>query len=110
MHKDPTSYSIVTYAYVIAMATFGALVNVINHPTHYPNLLNAIFRLFVKIITAAFVGLLTFYYCEAEGVAPDKTAALIGVSGHFGAKALVYMEYLFKRSFNIKEDKDDNTE
>ena len=45
-----------------------------------------------EIATSAFAGLITFWLCEAAQLDPLVTAALVGISGHMGSRALYQFE------------------
>ena len=45
-----------------------------------------------EVSTSAFAGVITFWLCEAGGINPLITAALVGVSGHMGSRAIFHLE------------------
>lgn len=45
-----------------------------------------------EVLTSAFAGILTFWLCEASDINPLVTAALVGISGHMGSRAIYHME------------------
>ena len=52
-----------------------------------------------EIATSAFTGVITFYLCERTGLDPLTTAALVGISGHMGSRALVMFESVLRARF-----------
>jgi hypothetical protein len=48
-------------------------------------------------VTSAFAGLITFWLCEWAVVHPLLTAALVGISGHMGSRAIFKLERLAER-------------
>lgn len=97
--KDPTTYSLLTYAWVFALSAWGGIVSWIrkrnNGETRPFNLTEFI----GEIITSAFAGIITFYLCESAQIAPVITAALVAVSGHMGTRAIYFAEQLLERKF-----------
>jgi len=80
--KDPSTYPLITYLWVTGLAIIGGVIShvrKINGGAKW----NFI-RFCFDIGTSAFVGVLTFWLCEAAEFQPLVTAALIGVSGHMG--------------------------
>lgn len=103
--KDPTSYSLLTYAWVVALSAWGGMVRFIRKvKAGEMSLKQASLTLAGEIVTSAFAGVVTFYACEANDVAPLMTAVLVGVAGHMGGRALEPVEQLFKRWFGGKGD------
>ncbi|WP_424219414.1 phage holin family protein [Azovibrio sp.] len=43
-------------------------------------------------VTFSFACLITFWLCEAAEIEPLITAALVGISGHMGSRALYQFE------------------
>ena len=91
MEKDPTSYSLLTYAWVITLSAIGGIISYSKKAKAF-----SIVEFTTEIITAAFVGVITFWLCEQALIDPLTTAALVGVSGHMGSRALYMLEKFFK--------------
>lgn len=90
--KDPTSYALATYLWVSILSAWGGIVNwmrkrrgEVARPFNFMELVG-------EIMTSAFAGVLTFWLCEASGIQPLITAALVGISGHMGSRAIYHME------------------
>lgn len=90
--KDPTHYSFLTYAWVIAFSAFGGAVSFMRKRRE--GLVRAfnIAEMIGELVTSAFVGILTFLLCEWSGVSPLLTAAFVGITGHMGSRALFMFE------------------
>jgi len=90
--KDPLSYSFLTYAWVILLSSWGGVVS------FRTKLKNGVVRpfnlmeLFGEMVTSGFVGVLTFFLCEAAGIEQLMSAALVGISGHMGSRAIWHLE------------------
>lgn len=90
--KDPTTYTLLTYAWVIVLAAWGGAVNFITKVRRGESRACNIAEFIGEIVTSGFAGVLTFWLCEAAGINPLITAALIGISGHLGSRAIFLME------------------
>ncbi|WFP48516.1 phage holin family protein [Methylomonas sp. EFPC3] len=90
--KDPTSYTWVTYAWVMLLSTLGGVVSFNTKLRTGAARPFNIMELLGEILTSAFVGVLTFYLCEAAGVPQLVGAALVGISGHMGSRAIFRFE------------------
>lgn len=94
--KDPTSYTWITYAWVLVLAGLGGFVSFVrkvrvgqSHPWSIAEFIG-------ELATSAFAGLMTFYLCEAARIEPLMTAALVGVSGHMGSRAIYQFEMMMR--------------
>lgn len=52
-----------------------------------------------ELSASAFAGVTTFYLCQWSGFSPVLTAALVGISGHMGSRAIFMMEKFFESKF-----------
>jgi hypothetical protein len=100
MEKDPTSYSLITYIWVIGLSAWGGIAGYIRrvktkNPAHF-----SLAELVGEICISGFVGVLTFYFCESAKINPIFAAALVGISGHMGSRALYFMEAVVKRQIS----------
>lgn len=99
MEKDPTSYSLITYLWVSGLAMLGGFVSYMRkmeqrHPSTFS------FAEFIgEIAASAFAGIITFWLCEHADVGGLLTAALVGISGHAGSRALYMIEKWAKKRF-----------
>lgn len=99
--KDPTTYSLLTYVWVGGLSAWGGLVSFLRRtregrvrPWNFVELVG-------ELTTSAFAGIVTFWLCEAGGIAPLVTAALVAISGHMGSRALFHMERWAESRFPI---------
>ena len=89
--KDPTTYGVLTYLWVLGLAMLGGLAAFIQrlNKSSKPQPLKTIFlKLAGELVIAAFAGLLTFWLCQAWGLDGTMSALAVGVSGHMGGKAI----------------------
>jgi hypothetical protein len=90
--KDPSTYTWLTYLWVGGLAIAGGFVNWIQkvkkgeaRPFNFP-------ELFGELLTAGFVGVLTFFLCESAGMGQTLSAFFIGIAGHMGSRAIFLAE------------------
>ena len=101
--KDPTTYSLITYAWVCILSAWGGMVNWIRKRKSGDTRPFNFMELVGEIMTSAFAGMLTFWLCEASSLQPLITAALVGISGHMGSRAIYHMETWAEARFMKKE-------
>lgn len=101
--KDPTTYSWLTYLLVAALSAWGGIVSWIRKRNDGETRPFNIMELIGEILTSAFAGVLTFWLCEASGIQPLVTAALVGISGHMGSRAIYHIESWAESRF-VKRD------
>jgi hypothetical protein len=100
--KDPTSYQLLTYAWVMALASWGGVVSYIRRVKAGTAEKFSFMELIGEIVISAFTGVLTFWLCELGGFPDLLTAAFVGVSGHMGSRAIALMEDSFKRKMGVR--------
>ena len=97
--KSPETYSFITYGWVFALAILGGVVSFMRKlqlgHTRVFNLVEFI----GEIVTSAFAGVITFWMCEHSNLSPLVTAALVGVSGHMGSRAIFMAEGWLTKQF-----------
>lgn len=100
--KDPMSYPLKTYGFMLFVAVLGGVVSFYAKVRRGEVAGHSIMHLVGEIATSAFAGLLTFWLCEYLNVPQILTAPLVGVSGHMGAKAISMFENAAKQKFEQK--------
>jgi len=101
--KDPTSYSILTYGWVLLLSLWGGATNYISKVRAGECGRLNLTELIGDLVTSGFSGVLTFYLCEGAQLQPLMTAALVGISGHMGSRAIYKAERLLTRWVGAKE-------
>lgn len=97
--KDPTSYSLITYGWVFALAILGGVVSFMRKlQAGHARVFNLV-EFLGEIVTSAFAGVITFWMCEHSQLSPLVTAALVGVSGHMGSRAIFMAEGWLAKQF-----------
>ena len=104
LDKNPlTDYNYITYAWVIWLAVWGGIVNFWHKlKTGKARAFN-VTEFIGEIVTSGFVGVLTFWLCEAGGISPLMTAVFVAISGHMGARAIFLFEKIMENRFSVEK-------
>lgn len=97
--KDPTTYSLLTYAWVLALSALGGAVSFVRKVKSGAARAFNIPEFVGEIITSAFAGIITFWLCEAAEFRPLITAAFVGIAGHMGSRAIFHLEQFLTSKF-----------
>lgn len=102
LEKDPTTYSYITYLWVIGLACWGGTVNFISKVKSGTTRAFNITEFLGEIVTSAFSGIVTFYLCELSETPALMSAVFVAISGHMGTRLIFKLEqYLEKRAKTI---------
>lgn len=91
LDKDPYIYNVITYVWVFGLASLGGLVSYMQKVQQGLLEFNVL-NILLEIIRSAFVGVVTFLLCRYLNLDQLLTAAMVGVAGHMGSKAMVLLE------------------
>lgn len=103
LDKDPTSIGYLTYLWVFGLAGLGGMVSFMQK-VQAGRAKYTFLNVLAEILRSAFVGVITFLFCQYFGFNQMLTAALVGVSGHMGSRALVLMEDYFMHMMKFKSE------
>ncbi len=92
-----------TLVWVIGLSIWGGTVSYLHKLSKY-GIPFSLFKFMAEIITAAFVGLITYLLCQSSGISMTITAALVGISGHMGTRALFILEKKYESFFGKGSD------
>jgi CHASE2 domain-containing sensor protein len=99
--KDPLSYSLRQYGFILTISLMGGFVNWYTKVRKGETPLS-LMALVGELATSALAGVLVFYVCEWMNLAPLLTAAIVGIVGHMGGRAIAWAEgRLQKRAESI---------
>ncbi len=100
--KTPLSYSLKEYGVVLATALLGGLASWWMKVRKGEMLAWNLSSLIGELCVSAFAGLIAFWLCEYFAFNPLLTSAVVGMSGHAGAKGLVWLETAGQRIMERK--------
>lgn len=103
--KSPLDYSLSQYGLTLGIALLGGFVSWCAKVKKGEVQMFNISSLIGEMSTSAFAGLLAFWLCEWAGLSPILTAALVGISGHMGTRAITMFEEWAARRFNSVAEK-----
>lgn len=101
--KSPLSYDASVYLYVLGISALAGIVNYIGKINQGRSKLFCIWELIGEVITSVFVGIMTFYICEAAKIDQLYSAALIGLTSHMGTRAIILGQRFFAKKLGITE-------
>jgi len=101
-HKSPLSYSLAEYGLILAIAMLGGFVRWYNAMKRGETVGYDLRGLVGELGTSAFIGILTFWACEALEIQPLIGYALAGMAGHAGVAGLIWAERILKGFFERK--------
>jgi hypothetical protein len=96
MDDNPFGYPIRQYAWVIGVASIAGLVKHINSTKKL-----SIVKFAIDVGTAAFTGVLTFWFCEFLNVHGPMSAILIATGGLMGNKTWKELEALWRSKLGV---------
>lgn len=94
--NDPTTISLLTYAWVLLLAMFGGLANFIGKYKRGDVRAFNVTELIGELVVSGFAGIITYYLCAWSEIDPMLTAAMVGVCGHMGSRAVMLAESRLK--------------
>lgn len=92
---DPASIHWLTYLWVCVVSAWGGMVRFLNSMRDKrESFVDAMWHLTAGLVSSTFVGLLTFFACEAGGLDKMTTAVCVAITGHMGAQGIAALEKL----------------
>src|SRR5690242_12472815 len=76
--KDPLSYPLKQWAFILGIALFGGLASWLTKVRNGEIAVHNFGHLVGELTISAFAGVITFFGCEWAGLAPLLTAAVVG--------------------------------
>ena len=100
--KDPDNVSwllqLVPMIFAVLLAALGGAIQYLNKIDRNGTAFSFV-KLLIEVGTSGFVGIISFELCDAAGFSWQITAALVAISGHMGARAIVLIENQVIRRF-----------
>lgn len=104
IEKDPSSFEWFTYAWVVFVAMWGGTVSFLRKVNVGAARPFNLTEFMGEIFTSGFVGVITFWMCEAANLDKLLSAAMVGVSGHMGSRAIFLFELYIAEWLRIRSD------
>lgn len=108
--KTPLSYSLQEYGIVLGTALLGGLASWWMKVRRGEILAWNLSSLIGELCVSAFAGLVAFWLCEYFTLNPLLTSAIVGMSGHAGAKGLIWVESagqkVLEKKLGIEQEKE----
>lgn len=105
--KDPSSYEVITYLWVILLSLWGGSASYIRRVRSMQIPRYSFVEFIGEVVIAAGVGVLTFFLCEWGNLDKMLSAVFIAITAHMGSRALLIAEQVLeryiKRKFNIRD-------
>lgn len=99
--KNPLDYSVKQYGFTLAVALLGGLVSWLAKVRKGDASPWNVMQLVGELCTSAFAGLLAFWLCEWSGAPPLLSAAMTGIAGHMGTRAIATFEEFAARRWGV---------
>lgn len=99
--KGPLDYSLKQYGLTLAIALLGGLVSWLAKVRKGEASAWNVMQLVGELCTSAFAGLMAFWLCEWSGAPPLLSAALTGIAGHMGTRAIATFEEFAAKRFGV---------
>lgn len=90
-NKNPFGYPLETYLWVVGVACIAGVIKHINTAKKV-----TLVKLAIDVLTAGFMGVLTFWVLEAIPIRGPMAAVLIATGGLMGNKAMKEFEALYR--------------
>jgi len=99
LEKDPLSYELITYAWVVFLSLWGGIAGYIRKMKIGAVARFSLSEIIGDVVVSGFVGVMTFFICEASNLPQLVSAAFIGISSHMGSRALFVFESAAEKLF-----------
>lgn len=104
--KPPSNLSFsawFSYLCLVCFAIWGGAISYFNR-VNKGTIKFTFIRFFIELSTSAFVGIITALICSSIGLNYTMTAAMVGVSGHMGTRALSVLEKRYEDYFGVMNE------
>jgi len=91
-----SSSSWFTATWVFLISAWGGTVGYIKKISEGKARDFSIKELLGEIVISSFVGVITYFLCVSAGIDETLTAAIVGMSGHMGSRAIYFIELFIK--------------
>lgn len=103
--KSPESFGWITYAWVVGLSVLGGIAAFVTKIKTGQTRAFNFTELVGEMTTSAFAGVMTFYLCTWSNFSSLLTAAIVGISGHMGSRAIFLIEKFIESKIpEVKSD------
>ena len=93
------------YLWFVVLAIWGGTANYITRRKKDKSMPFSLIELLGEWVISAFAGILTALICAEMGMSYYMTAAVAGVAGHMGGRAIFMLELAIQKRLGISSDK-----
>lgn len=101
IEKDPTSYGLMTYVWVVGVALLGGLLSFLRKLNAGDKPAATVSGFLLELLAAVLAGVATFWLLESMRVDPLLTAAMVAISGNMGGRSLTLLERAWKQRIGV---------
>ena len=98
LDRDPTSYDLLTYTWVLALSIWSGIVSYHNKIKQGTVKVLNWMELLGDLLASTLVGVLTFWLCELAEIQKLQAAILISIAAHTGSRAL----FMYEKYWELK--------
>lgn len=95
----------ITWAWVMLLSIWGGTVHTIRKIKEGTVARFSISEWIGDMVTAGFIGVVTYALCQYSGFDSWMTAAIVGISSHQGTRGLTFLEQIIAKKLGIEESK-----
>jgi hypothetical protein len=95
--------SIMTFAWVCFLSMWGGIASYIRKIKQGITKKFSFYELIGEMVISSFVGVITFFLCQTSNLDQTITAALVGLSGHMGSRAIYFIELFLRKKLGIAQ-------
>lgn len=93
--------SVFTAFWVLVLSTWGGIAGYVRKIKQGMTKRFSVTEMIGEIIISSFVGVITYFLCKSSGVDETVSAALVGLSGHMGSRAIYVIEVFLRKQVDI---------
>ncbi len=96
--------SVFTACWVLIISMWGGVAGYIRKIKQGVTKRFSITELLGEIVVSSFVGVITYFLCKSSGIDGMISAAIIGLSGHMGSRAIYMIEVFMRKKAGLEID------
>lgn len=100
--KDPQTYTMLTYAWMVALSLWGGTASYVRKVRMGMTPRFSLTELVGELVISGFSGIVTFYLCQYAEFPMPLTAAMVGISGHMGSRVFYLLEQILQKRAGVR--------